>query len=235
MRRLVPVLLLLAGAGCSSTTEQVLLDQALERRGGRAAYESVGGAVRVEEGELRGIPYRATIAYREPNQLRYSFRMAGIGPEIVQVFDGRTAWQAIEGASGRLEPADARVLRNRAMDETSFWMVGLDDPNLTTERLEPSTFRGREVESVRVHHWTGYARTLHFDPGTSELVGAEGYSWTPFGRKLLQTVYDRYEAFDGMSLPTRIDVFEGDVPYAWAEVESWSVTAPPDEAFATGG
>jgi hypothetical protein len=161
--------------------------------------------------------------------------MAGVGPEIVQVFDGRTAVQTIEEVTSRLDPADARVLRNRAMDETAFWMIGLDDPNLTTERLPPTTFRGREVQSIRVHHWTGYARTLHFDPATFALIGAEGFTWTPFGRKYLQTVYDRFESVDGLSLPTRIEVFDGDEPFSWADVVSWSLSAPPDDAFVPGG
>ncbi|MFG0320113.1 MAG: hypothetical protein ACF8XB_22770 [Planctomycetota bacterium JB042] len=232
---LLAALALLAAAGCSAPTARTLLDDALERRGGRSVYETAGGAVRTERGELRGVPYEATLSFREPNQLRHAFRLAEVGPEIAQVFDGRAAWQAMDGHTSRLDAADARVLRNRAMDETSFWMVGLDDPNLTTERLEASTFRGREVESVRVHHWTGYARVLHFDPATGDLIGAEGNTWTPFGREYLETTYSAFETFDGLRLPTRIEVHAGDDLYSAADVVSWSIGAPPDAAFRLDG
>lgn len=205
------VLLALAAlAGCATPPEQELFEAALEQRGGLSLFESAGGAIRQESGTYRGVPYRSVISYREPNQLRWRFWFPGTEQQVEQVFDGRHAYQLAGRAVSRLTVEEARVLRNRAIDETVFWLAGLKDPNLTLEHAGTGRFQDRDVESLRINHWSGYSRLLHFDAESRDLVGSEGMTWFAAGKSPTRIVYSDFQVFEGVRLPSAFQLFVDD-------------------------
>lgn len=206
MNRLV---LLLTLCGCAAVPpEQKLLAKALLRRGGEQIVRESGGVIRETTGTLYGIPYRSTLTYRDPNMLRLELEFVGLDMRIERVFDGKYSYQVGGAGVSGLQSDEARALRSQAMDETVFWLVGLEDPNLTVAfEEEPATFRGAAVETLRVGHWTGYSRLLHFDRETHDLIGAQGLKWFDAGRRPMEIVYSDFRIVEGVRLPLRFELY----------------------------
>ncbi len=207
VRARLPRLAALAPAvlfACSIPTESAILRDAVLRRGGEDTIRAAGTIVRAGSGELVGTPITFRSEYTHPNRLRWTISLPNVDSAVDLLFDGHAGYAMHGEHKTRLEPADVQVIRNRAMDETVFWLVGLDEPNLIVADEGEKELDGRTVHSLRVEHWTGYSRLLHFDAETHDLIGSEGYTWTELGRRYVETTYSDFAEFDGVRVSTRI-------------------------------
>lgn len=195
----------LALCACSTPTELGLVHDAIDRRGGEETIRAAGTIVRGGTGEILGTPITFRSEYRPPNRLRWTVSLPSVDPAVDLMFDGHAGYALHGELSTRLEPSEVQVIRNRAMDETVFWLVGLDDPNLVVSDEGEREFGGRPVRSLRVEHWSGYSRILHFDRETDDLVGSEGNTWTELGRRYVETTYAEFADYEGVRVPTRIE------------------------------
>lgn len=225
--------LLAAGFGCSSLPqEEQILRQALARRGGAERLAALAGVRRSYGGTYRGLPVAGEVVYRPPNQLRATFRFLDAGAVVIQVFDGRIAYQEHEGARFRLFEEEAYPVRNQALDETVFWLDGLNDPNLTVAAAGEGIYRERRVASLRVEHWTGYSRLLHFDAETFDLLGSEGLTWSRGAQRPTEYVYRDYQEIEGLRVPMAFEVHEdGEKVLDARHVQISFSDIPPASAF----
>ncbi|MFH0946884.1 MAG: hypothetical protein V2A76_16950 [Planctomycetota bacterium] len=227
------LLLLLLVTGCATAPERSLLERALDRRGGTEKVIQAAGVVRTSHGTLRGVPCHTSSSYREPNMLRWKFQFDGIDQVVEQVFDGRSAYQENGTRKVRLGISEARIVRNKCMDESVFWMVGLADPNLTVAELGPGEYDGIPILGMRVEHRTGYSRDLFFDASTLDLLGSEGMSWTETGRRRTLVLYSDFQNVEGMRLPMRQKTLVDGEVVSEEICDSISFEkVPPPEAFA---
>ena len=202
MKQFGLVLWLLMG-GCAASPEATLFEQALTRRGGSDRLLRIGGLVRKSSGNLRGAPYNSVTTYRYPNLLRLKTEFEGSDVVIEQVFDGQVGYQQIGDRKLQLDEEGLRIIRNRCMDESVFWLLVLEDPNLTLAVVERAEFQDQPAQALRVEHWTGYSRDLFFDSETRELLGSQGMTWTELGRAMTTTIYSDYQEISGIRLPMR--------------------------------
>lgn len=226
------VLLLLLATGCAATPDRSLLERALDRRGGTERVIEAAGVVRSSHGTLRGVPCHTTSTYRHPNMLRRRFQFDGIDQVVEQVFDGRHAYQDDGIRKVKLDIEAARIIRNRCMDESVFWLVGLSDPNLTVAEMGPGEYDGIPILGMRVEHRTGYSRDLFFDASTLDLLGSEGMSWTEGGRRRTLTLYSDFQEVEGVRLPMREKtLIDGEVVAEDIHDAVSFEQVPPPEAF----
>lgn len=227
MTRLASILLLLA-LGCGTVREASLFDRAMARRGGRETLRATAGLVRSSRGSLRGLAYSSVTTYRHPNMLRLRIEFEGSDTPIEQVFDGNIGYQQMGDRMQRLEPPEARIIRNRCLDESVFWLLVLEDPNLTIAELGPAEFLGQPAEALRVEHWSGYSRDLFFDSGNSDLLGSQGMTWTAMGRVMTTIVYSDYQQMQGLRLPMSQETLIDGQPFSNEEHASIRLVDIPD-------
>lgn len=213
----LPLVFAASFLGCHTTPDETVIESAIRHRGGAEMIRNAHFIQTSLEGTFREIPFSGVLQYRPPNAVRWDFTIAG--QQIVRVFNGKGGYQ--EHPSGEKVPlssADTRIVRNQAMDESVFWLVDLDNPHFTIGEPEANTFDDKKVLTVQVSHVPSYVRHLHFDADTLELCGSEGYSWTPFGRLYIETMYSAFFINNGVSLPGRVVKTADGEPYMDAKV-----------------
>ena len=200
--------ILMSGAGSVVAAQSLPTPTALMARhdsavGGRAVLAShssmrMVGALSIA---MAGIEAPFEILKRSPNT--YLFR-SSLGPvgDILQGFDGTTAWTIQPGAA----PA---ILEGQSRDQLATqadFFADLHDASkfsaMTT--VGEIDFEGKRCYEVRFTRLNGTSVTEYFDKATGLSAGGLSSADTPMGAMQQVSVYSDYKEFGGMRFATRI-------------------------------
>jgi CubicO group peptidase (beta-lactamase class C family) len=159
-----------------------------------------------------------------PNRLLIRMQIDDYG-QVIRCFDGETGWQLEpnEVAPRRMEGAELADIREEAeynplYEDKQFQSI-VDDGRLQ--------FAGRLCDRLRIVGRSGKKWSELFDPETGLLAGRiQGDGGSAF-----TTIYDGYNAFDGLSLPTHIVKKVGDEVREELRITSVRLDSVPNNAF----
>ncbi len=149
----------------AQTTEEVL-GKYYEAIGGEAAWTALStmrasGTLDVMGGMMTG-PF--TIVQRRPDQLRIEMSIQGM--EIVQAYDGETAWQVMPMMTGSSEPMVADAEAAQQITEQSDLdgpLIGWKEDGTSIEYEGMETVDGAEMSRLKVTTKDGLVTTYYLD------------------------------------------------------------------------
>lgn len=208
-----PTALVLAAALVAATGSR-LQAQALPTAAALAARHDslVGGREALER--LSSIRYLGTftiaaagidapleILKRKPNQYLFRTALGDVG-EVLQGFDGVTAWSVQPGQAPRILVGDDSA---QAAEQADFF-GDLHDLSkfATAETVGETDFEGRRAWEVRLVRPSGDTLFEYFDVRSGLSAGGAVFAGTMTGRVRLVTVLDQYRAFGPVTLATRV-------------------------------
>lgn len=190
--------------------QDVTLDWVLERY-----YKAIGGIfvwqtveTMVIEGVIlsQGTEIPTTAEYMRPDKCRVEYVVKGV--EVVQAFDGETAWQqnplSPNPAPERLSKGRTDYLSDRCDIEGP--LVGYQKKNLRVRLLGKDTIGGKLVYKVGITYPSGNTQTYYLDGKTFLPVRAEG-TYTIEGQTTsMITTFGDYRSVGKLVLPYSIKI-----------------------------
>lgn len=221
----------LAGPAVGQTVDEVL-ERHYEAIGGVEAWENVetmraSGTISISGGMMQG-PFR--IVQKRPAMARIEMTLQDM--EIVQAYDGRTAWQ-IMPMTGSTEPVEADSVTAATIIEQADMdgpLIGWREDGHEVELIGTETVEGQELVKLRLTQRNGsvsiyYLDTDRYLPRRIESEAAAGTSTTRF---------EDYRDIGGLTFPfsITIDTAVGLQALTFDEVE---VNVPVDESVFSMG
>ena len=218
--------------------KSLTLDGVLERY-----YKAIGGIfvwqtvnTMVIEGVIlsQGTEIPTTAEYMRPDKCRVEYVVKGI--EVVQAFDGETAWQqnplSPNPAPERLSKGRTDYLSDRCDIEGP--LVGYQKKNLRVKLLGKGSVGDREVYKVSITYPSGNTQTYYLDGKTFLPVRADG-TYTIEGQTTsMITTFSDYRSVGKLVLPYDIKIErKGQGPTEELRINKISIDKPVDQSIFT--
>ncbi len=186
-------------------TAKEILDKYVQALGGRAASEkirsrSMKGAVEIAPVGIKGT---AEVFSAAPDKVYSKTVLGGIG-EIIEAYDGKTAW-TINPLQGNRDKTGTELLQTKLLSnfyrEVKFESLY---PKIEVKGVEKV---GDKEAFVLIATPAGLdAQTFYFDKETGLLLREDMTLNSPEGLTPVKSFYDDYRAVDGVKLPHKIRV-----------------------------
>lgn len=214
------------------------LEDVLERY-----YKAIGGIfvwqtvnTMVIEGVIlsQGTEIPTTAEYMRPDKCRVEYVVKGI--EVVQAFDGETAWQqnplSANPAPERLSKGRTDYLSDRCDIEGP--LVGYQKKNLRVKLLGKGAIGESEVYKVGITYPSGNTQTYYLDGKTFLPVRADG-TYTIEGQTTsMTTTFGDYRSVGKLVLPYSIEIDrKGQGPTEELRINKISIDKPVDPTIFT--
>ncbi len=150
-----------------------------------------------------------------------------LGPvgDVVQGFDGKTAWMVQPGMGPMVVDGD----QAKEMQRQGDFFGSLHDMNnyASAETMELVDFEGRKCYKVKIVRKAGGEGFEYFDAATGLTAGIVRDVESPMGKTTSTQVVSEYKDFDGMKVPTKILIKNGqfDVAMTFSAIEFDKVDA----------
>lgn len=171
--------------------------------GGRAVLETRTSMRMVGTFTLAaaGIEAPLEILKIRPNQYLFRTTLGQFG-EMLQGYDGKTAWAVQPGQGAMLIPADQAA----TVAEQADFFADLHDTTRFSamETVREAEFEGKKAWEVKLTRKNGGVLHEYFDVATGLSLGGTTTVQTPDGPLQSTAVYSDYKAFDGLRIATRI-------------------------------
>ncbi|HEY4658999.1 MAG TPA: hypothetical protein VIH11_05785 [Gemmatimonadaceae bacterium] len=179
-----------------------LMDKHDAAIGGRAALDKHTSVHQTGAVSIPAMGVEATMdVYRAKPALFLQKLVIGPMGEILQGFDGKTAWAVQAGQPVVLEGAQAEMTKYNSDFFGNFHDMARYK---SAETVELADFDGRKCYKVRIVRNIGGEGFEFFDAATGLGAGIIVSSESPMGKVETTSVFAEYKDFDGLKFPTKI-------------------------------
>jgi hypothetical protein len=212
-------------------TVKEVLDKYVQAIGGREAHEKI--KTRMTKGTVElaplGVSGTAEIYASAPDKSYSKINLAGLG-EIIEGFDGKTAW-SINPIQGNRDKAGDELAQTK--------LAAAFHREVNLEKLYPkmevtgTEKIGDKDAFVVVATPTGLdPQTFYFDQKTGFLLREDSTLVSPQGKMAVKTFYDDVREVDGVKLPFKIRAVLPQFEIATTVTEVKNGVAVDDKMFA---
>lgn len=213
-----------------------LVDRNVEAKGGRELLGSVQSMKQTGQAAVMGMSVPITIYAKRPDKVRSEVEVQGM--EIVNAFDGETAWgiNPMAGAEPQKLPAD-QVASIKSQASFDGMLFNHGENGYTLAYLGEGEVRGAPAYKLRVTDAAGDSLTLFLDADSFLEVKTEKEVTDPqMGQVTVETFFDDYRVVEGMKLPFVIETVVKGQSFQKVTMEEIDLNAEiPDSLFAFPG
>ncbi|MBI3567616.1 MAG: hypothetical protein HY084_05370 [Gemmatimonadetes bacterium] len=197
-----------------------LMDRHDAAVGGRAALDKHSSIRRVGSMNIAAMGMQGQVEMMQDKSGRYVQKIQ-LGPvgDVQQGFDGKTAWVVQPGMGPMIVEGD----QAKEMQRQGDFFGSLHDPSnyASAETVELADFEGRKCYKVKLVRKAGGEGYEFFDAATGLTAGVVRDVESPMGKVTSTQVVSDYKDFDGVKMPTKILVKNGqfDVQMSFTDVE----------------
>lgn len=181
-----------------------LIDRHIEAIGGRSAIEAhtsshATGAIEVLG---QGLVGTLDIYAAAPNKTVVTVNFPAAGMENRTGYDGETGWSTDSIMGQRLLQAGEL---QQLVDEADYYGDLHDAAKFSSvETVGEEEFRGYATYKVKLVYLSGREVFEYFDRESGRIVGIEGVQESIMGSMNVATVFEEYQQFGDVTMPTRM-------------------------------
>jgi len=210
------VLLLTVSFAFAAEVDQII-DQNLEAKGGKAAWQELKsvrlkGAMRVEGGAAGAVEMPFVVEMAKPDKVRIEFTMQGM--TAVQAFDGEVGW-AIMPFLGKTEPEqmdETQLKQVKSQGDLGGPLVNYKDKGHTIELLGNEEVDGTAAIKLKLTRANGDVDFIYLDEEYFVEFKSESQRTIQGAETTVQTVYGDYKEVGGLMFAHSMEVSYGAGP-----------------------
>lgn len=196
------------------SVEQEIVERHIAAIGGRATLESIESLQLM--GELympaAGMTLPLTLTQKRPAKMHVRVDVAAMGAEVLNGYDGETAWQVnpLQGGTQKLSGEQARNLKEQA--DIDGLLVDYEAKGYSVAYVGEEEVKGTNTQKLQVMRPDSSEVFVYLDAATALQFKVESEGTNPMtGAKAKSETYmSDYRDVDGMMVPFSLEVhFDG--------------------------
>jgi len=214
-------------------TADEILDQYFESIGGVEAWTSINSMTMEGTSSMQGMEFPLKVYSKRPNMEKIEINAQGM--QIVQSFDGETAW-SINPFAGSTEPAKSGAEETAEAAKRTFEddFINYQDKGHTVELLGKEEIEGTETFKIKLTKKTGDEEIYFFDTENYVPIMMRSFAaMGPMKGQSVETFLSDYEEHDGLMIPMSMEQKVGGQTMMQGTMTSVVLNGDiPDEVFA---
>ena len=186
-------------------TADEILDQYFENIGGVEAWQNLNSMSMEGTSSMQGMEFPIKVYSKRPNMEKVEISAQGMN--IVQAFDGETAW-AINPFAGSTEPAKAGADETAEAAKRTFEddFINYQDKGHTVELLGKEEIEGTETFKIKLTKENGDEEIYFFDTENYVPIMMRSFAAVgPMKGQSVETFLSDYEEHEGLMVPMSIE------------------------------
>ncbi len=210
------LMLVMGSVPASAMTADEVIAKSIEAIGGKEKLAAVKSKKMIGRTLMQGMEFPFTVQQKPPNLFRVDVSVQGI--QVVQAFDGKTAWQISPQSGGKAEvmsPIQATTFRNQA--NFNGPLVDYKEMGFKAELVGKEEVEGTSVYHLKLAPKNDSVKALYGDFTTHIYVDADTFLEMKMtitgemeGNAFEVDIYPSdYRKVDGLILPHSIEIKSG--------------------------
>lgn len=223
MKKLLSVsMMCLLFLGLQAQTVDEILDQYFENIGGVEAWQKLNSMKIIGTTSMQGMEFPITVYSKRPNLEMVEVSVQGM--QIVQAFDGKTAW-SINPMMGSSDPTKAAEEEATEAAKRQFEdnFINYKEKGHTVELLGTKEIEGTETFEIKLTKNTGDEEIHYFDSENYVPIMMRSFAAAgPMKGQTVETYLSDYEEHEGLMVPMSMEQKVGGqtlMQGTWTEVE----------------
>ena len=191
------------------TPEQEMAAKNIEASGGLEAITAIQ-SIKMSGGvAVMGMDLELTIYQKRPGKVRSEVNIPSMGMQIINAYDGETAWSInpMAGSGAQKVTGDqARGIIEQADMDGIF--VGYEEKGISLEYLGEEEVRGKNTHKMRAVRADGTENVVYLDADTFLIAKTEGEGIDPTSgsKTSVETYTSDYRAVAGVQMPHALEI-----------------------------
>lgn len=186
-------------------TADEILDQYFENIGGVEAWQNLNSMSMEGTSSMQGMEFPIKVYSKRPNMEKVEISAQGMN--IVQSFDGETAW-AINPFAGSTEPAKAGADETAEAAKRTFEddFINYQEKGHTVELLGKEEIEGAETFKIKLTKKSGDEEIYFFDAENYVPIMMRSFATVgPMKGQAVETFLSDYEEHEGLMIPMSME------------------------------
>jgi len=222
-------------AASAPSMEQALIDKLVAAQGGRDAMKSLTSLRMTGEVYMPsvGMTMPLTITQKRPNKAHIRVEVPSAGMEVVNAYDGETAWQInpMMGGTQKVTGEQARTFREQA--DIDGILVDYAAKGYAVEYVGDADVKGTPAKKLRVIRPDSSEVFVYLDGTTFLQVKTEGEGADPMSgaKTTVETFISDYRDVDGRQMAFKMEVVMGGLPFQTVTMKDIKTNVAVDDAL----
>jgi hypothetical protein len=200
-------------ARASQLTAAEIVAKNAAARGGLEAWRKIETMVWIGHLESARTPTPSLpfqLEQKRPNKTRFEIHVKN--QRTMRMFDGARGWKSKPDPSGRVDlvaytPEEARYARDEPVIDGP--LIDCDAKGSTVAVAGVEQIEGRKTYHLTVRFASGERQDVWVDAGRFLEVKIGRMTYGPGGPRMVPTFYRDYKVFEGLTIPTTIQIGDG--------------------------
>lgn len=204
-------------AAAPVSVEQEIVDQHVAAIGGRETLRSVESLQMTGQVEMPsvGMTMPLTITQKRPSKVHVRVDVAAMGAEVVNAYDGETAWQSnpMQGGTQKMTGEQARTIKEQA--DIDGFLVDYAAKGYGLEYVGAVEVKGAPAEKLQVTRPDSSQFFVFLDAASFLQVKVEAEGTNPMtgAKAKVETYMGDYRDVGGVQMPFELEVVIGGQPF----------------------